>query len=152
MIKLNFPSYSFSIKEENGTQLIFDEQRKKYVVLTPEEWVRQHLVKYLIHEKKYPSSLIAVETSLEVCHQSLRADVVVYHPDRFPLLIAECKAPTQPINQKVFDQIAVYNLTLNVRFLVLTNGLLHYCCRVDSDSKKCVFLNSIPDYFTAGGR
>lgn len=145
-MKLNFPAYTFRIKEENGLQFIFDELRGKYVALTPEEWVRQHLVRYLIDEKKYPRSLMAPEYPVPVGTLNQRADLVVCNNEGKPLLIAECKAPEVDITQKTFDQISVYSLTLNVTYLILTNGLKHFCCKMDLEKKRFVFRNDIPDY------
>jgi hypothetical protein len=145
-MKLNFPEYHFTIREEDHVKTIFDELRGKYVALTPEEWVRQHLIRYLIEEKKYPKSLIGVEFPVPVGSMMQRADVVIYHTDGKPILLAECKAPEVGINQKVFDQISVYNLQLNVPYLILTNGMKHYCCKMDFENKKFIFLESIPDY------
>jgi len=145
-MKLNFPPYQFRIKEEGDSKLIFDELRGKYVALTPEEWVRQHLVKYLIEEKKYPRSLMALEYPVQVGTLKQRADIVVCQTDGKPMLIAECKAPDVEINQKTFDQIAVYNLTLNVKYLILTNGIKHYCCIMDMEKKTFIFMDNIPEY------
>ena len=131
MQKLNFPSYKFRIKNSENKTHIFDEIRKKFVVLQPEEWVRQHCLHYLIKEKKYPISLINVEKELYVHHQKKRYDIVIYNNNGSVFCIVECKAPNVLINQKVFDQIAQYNLTLDTSFMMITNGIHHYYCTMD---------------------
>jgi len=144
--KLNLPEYKFRFKEENGQSQIFDIFRKKYVVLTPEEWIRQNFLMYLVEEKNYPQSLISVEAGLKVYKRSKRTDIVVYDKQGIPLLIVECKAPNVKINQDVFDQIVRYNIALNVKYLVVTNGLDHYCCSLKSENNTYQFLQEIPDY------
>jgi len=126
--------------------LIFDCIRKKYVTLTPEEWVRQHLIYYLITEKGYPATLISVETPLKYARLDKRSDVIVYDRNGKPLMLAECKAPEVNITQKVFEQIAVYNLTIQAQFLLITNGLQHYCLAAATESSPVCFLYEIPDY------
>lgn len=116
------------------------------MVLQPEEWVRQHCVKYLIEEKKYPKSLINVEKELRINHLRKRYDIVVFNPDGSIHLIVECKAPTIKIDQSIFDQIARYNLALNATYLMVTNGINHYYCSMDYDNMKYHFLKDIPDY------
>jgi len=144
--KLNLPEYKFRFKEQNGQNQIFDIFRKKYVVLTPEEWIRQNFLMYLVEEKNYPQSLISVEAGLKVYKRSKRTDIVVYDKQGIPLLIVECKAPNVKINQDVFDQIVRYNIALNVKYLVVTNGLDHYCCSLKSENNTYQFLQEIPDY------
>lgn len=146
MQKLNFPTYSFRFKNNENKVSIFDVIRKKFMVLQPEEWVRQHCVLYLIHEKKYPISLINVEKELKVNGLKKRYDIVVFNPDGSIHLIVECKAPKINIAQTTFDQIARYNLTLNASFLMVTNGLNHYYCKMDFEAEKYQFLKDIPDY------
>ncbi len=146
MQKLNFPSYKFRIKNSENKTQIFDEIRKKFVVLQPEEWVRQHCLHYLIKEKKYPISLINVEKELYVHHQKKRYDIVIYNNNGSVFCIVECKAPNVLINQKVFDQIAQYNLTLDTSFMMITNGIHHYYCTMDKSKKSYQFLESLPDY------
>ena len=143
----NFPDpASFRIRNEEAGAEIFDSIRKKFVRLTPEEWVRQHLLKYLVTEKKFPASLIAVEKELTVAGIRKRTDVVVYSTLAEPLLIAECKSPDVLLNQSTFDQAARYNLSLMVSYFLLTNGLTHFCCRLNSSEKKYEFLQEIPEY------
>ena len=144
MEQLNFPKYPLRLKTRENKTLIFDIIRKKYVVLTPEEWVRQHCIWYLIHEKNIPQSLISVEKQLLLNHQKKRTDIVVYHKTGKPFLVVECKAPSVTITQDTFDQIARYNMELHSDFLFLTNGLNHFCCMMDHQNKKYEFLPEIP--------
>jgi len=146
MYKLNLPEYNFSIRKSNQKLEIFDRFRKKYVALAPEEWVRQNFIEYLIHEKKFPESLIIVEKSLTLNQMQKRADIVVYTNKGTPKLIVECKAPEVKITQKTFDQIARYNMTLQVDYLIVTNGIIHYCCRIDFINKTYSFIKNIPEY------
>lgn len=146
MQALNFPAYGFRLKNSENNTYIFDVIRKKFVVLQPEEWVRQHVANYLIHDKKYPKSLINVERQLTVNQLRKRYDVVVFRPDGQIGILVECKAPKIAINQETFDQIARYNLQLNADYLMVTNGLDHYFCKMDFDRGKYWFLNDIPDF------
>jgi len=146
MQELNFPTYQFRIKSSENTKYIFDIIRKKYVVLTPEEWVRQHAVHFLVFEKKYPKSLIAVEKQLKVNNLIRRFDVLVFNNKGLPELIVECKSPKVKISQDTFDQIARYNLELNANFLVVTNGLQHYYCKLDHENQQYIFLKELPNY------
>jgi len=146
MQKLNLPSYSFKLKSNKKHTLIFDNLRKKYLVLTPEEWVRQHFVQFLIQEKNYPQSLIALEKQLIINNLKKRTDIVVFNKEGEPDIIVECKAPSIKISQDTFDQIARYNLQLNAKYLIITNGLEHYFCSLDHENKTYVFLKEIPNY------
>ena len=146
MYELNLPKYGIKIANENGHQTIFDVLRRKYVALTPEEWVRQHFVHYLIEHKGYPQSLMANEIQLTIGNKKLRCDSVLYDRSLKPRMIIEYKAPTVNITQKVFDQITIYNMLLHVDYLVVSNGIKHYCCRMDYDNQKYLFLDDIPDY------
>lgn len=146
MYELNLPKYGIKIANENGHQTIFDVLRRKYVALTPEEWVRQHFVHYLIEHKGYPQSLMANEIQLAIGNKKLRCDSVLYDRSLKPRMIIEYKAPTVNITQKVFDQITIYNMLLHVDYLVVSNGIKHYCCRMDYDNQKYLFLDDIPDY------
>ena len=143
---LNFPTYKFRIKSNENNYSIFDILRKKYVVLTPEEWVRQHFVHYLIHDKGYPISLIAVEKKLLVNNLVKRTDILVFNTDGKPFIIVECKAPSIAITQSAFDQIARYNLKLNANYLIVTNGLSHFYCQIDHKKEAYTFLKDIPSY------
>jgi hypothetical protein len=146
MQSLNFPSYPFRLKSSENKTLIFDIIRKKYVILTPEEWVRQHVVHYLHTEKKYPLSLISVEKQLKINTLVKRTDVVIFNKKGTPEIIVECKAPNVPISQGTFDQIARYNLTLKANFLMVSNGLNHYYCQMDHEKETYLFLQELPDY------
>jgi hypothetical protein len=146
MESLNLPTYSFNIKFQEQRKYIFDTLRKKYVLLTPEEWVRQNFLKYLIEEKKYPASLISVEMEMKLNKLSKRCDAVVFDRNANPVLIVECKAASVKINQAVFEQIARYNMQLKVNYLIVTNGLTHYCCKIDFEKQSYLFLNEVPEY------
>ncbi len=146
MQKLNFSDYTFRFKNSENKVSVFDEIRKKFIVLTPEEWVRIHVVQYLIQEKNYPKSLINVEKLIKINTISKRYDIVVYQPNGEIFLLIECKKPDVSINQLVFDQIARYNLTLKAKYLMVTNGLNHYFCQMDFEQEQYVFLKDIPDY------
>ena len=146
MQKLNFPKYNFRFKNNENKTLIFDIIRKKFVILTPEEWVRQHTLHFLITEKKYPVSYINVEKQLLLNDTVKRYDIVIFKNDGDVEIIIECKAPSIPINQVTFDQIARYNLALNSNLLMVTNGLTHYFCKMDVKNKKYLFLRDLPEY------
>lgn len=146
MQQLNFPRFSFRFKNSENKRLIFDDIRKKFVVLQPEEWVRQHCIQYLIRVKKYPKSLINVEKEIKLNRLKKRYDIVVFNPDGSIHLIVECKGPSKVIEQTTFDQIARYNLQLNATYLMVTNGINHYYCQMDYEEKQYVFLNDIPEY------
>lgn len=146
MQSLNFPDYIFRFKSNENKPLIFDEVRKKFVALTPEEWVRQHTVQFLLTEKNYPISHINIEKQIKLHDMTKRYDIVVYNSDGSIHLIVECKAPNIPIDQNVFDQIARYNFVLKADYLMVTNGLEHYYCKMDLKNAKYVFLEKIPPY------
>lgn len=144
--KLNFPEFSFRFKNSENKVSIFDCIRKKFVILQPEEWVRQHCVLYLMEFKKYPISLINVEKELTINDLKKRYDIVVFNPNGTIHLIVECKAPKININQTTFDQIARYNTALNATYLMVTNGLNHYYCQMDFENERYQFLKDIPEY------
>jgi hypothetical protein len=146
MQKLNFPTYSFRFKNSENKVSIFDEIRKKFILLTPEEWVRQHVVQFLLQDKKYPKSYINVEKLIKINDLSKRYDGVVFQPNGEIFLLIECKAPEVPISQQTFDQIARYNLVLKAKYLMVTNGLNHYFCQMDFENEKYVFLKELPEY------
>ncbi|WP_282075546.1 type I restriction enzyme HsdR N-terminal domain-containing protein [Maribacter aquivivus] len=146
MQPLNFPSYTFRVKNSENRTLIFDEVRKKFLVLTPEEWVRQHVVQFLIQEKKYPLSHINVEKQITLNGLKKRYDVVVFKPNGELHILVECKAPEVSISQMTFDQIAQYNFILNATYLMVTNGLSHYYCQTDFVAEKYEFMQEIPDF------
>jgi len=146
MFRLNLPQYEIKIGEKDGKRTIFDFLRRKYVTLTPEEWVRQHFTHYLIAHKGYPKGLMGNEVELHVGEKRLRCDTILYNKQTQPQMIIEYKAPTIQIQQKTFDQISVYNLLLHVDYLIVSNGLEHYCCKMDYDNQKYLFLQDIPYY------
>ncbi|WP_298220973.1 type I restriction enzyme HsdR N-terminal domain-containing protein [Flavobacterium sp.] len=145
MQKLNFPTYQFRFKNSENKIAIFDELRKKFVILTPEEWVRQHVVQYLLTEKKYPKSWINVEKVLKINGLTKRYDIVVFNPDGSIFLLVECKAPEVKITQNTFDQIARYNLTMKAQYLMLTNGQNHYFCQMNFEQEQYQFLKELPE-------
>lgn len=146
MQKLNFPSYSFRFKNNQNKVAVFDDLRKKFIILTPEEWVRQHTVKFLEKEKNYPISLINVEKQLKIAGLTKRYDVVVFDPQGNIHIIVECKAPKIKITQDTFDQIARYNLSLRANYLMVTNGIEHYFCQMDYEKETYIFLTELPEY------
>lgn len=141
---LQFSPFRFRFKNSENKVAIFDEIRKKFIQLTPEEWVRQHVVHHFIYEKNYPKSLINVEKQILVNGQTKRYDVVVYYPDGRLRILVECKAPEVLISQATFDQIARYNSALHADFLMVTNGLNHYFCQLDYANEKYHFLHELP--------
>ncbi len=146
MEKLNLPGYAFRTKTENGKKLIFDTIRKKFVVLTPEEWVRQNFIQYLKIEKNYPESLMAVEKQIMVNGKQRRFDLLIYLKNGQPLLIAEFKAPKVKITQDAFDQVVRYNMALRVERVIVSNGLQHFACEIDYSGNSYNYLNGIPEY------
>jgi type I site-specific restriction endonuclease len=148
MIRLNLPEYEINVVERDGKRMIFDFLRRKYVALTPEEWVRQHFTHFLVSQKGYPKTLLANEAQLQIGDKHLRCDTVLYNKEMQPLMIVEYKAPQIQLQQKTFDQIAAYNLLLHADFLVVSNGLQHYCCQMVYEQRTYRFLTEIPDYAT----
>lgn len=146
MQQLNFPSFSFRFKNSENKVSIFDAIRKKFIILTPEEWVRQHVVQFLMIEKNYPKSLLNIEKVLQVNGLRKRYDIVVYNSDGTIHILIECKAPEVTISQSTFDQIAQYNMTLQSNYLMVTNGLNHYFCQMDNENEKYQFLTELPNY------
>lgn len=146
MLALNLPGFTPKIVTKEGKQMIFDPIRKKYVSLTPEEWVRQHFVHFLITLKRYPKELLANEVQIKLNGTSKRCDTVAYNRFLEPLMIVEYKTPTVTITSAVFDQIARYNMVLHVDYLIVSNGLNHYCCKIDYDNQSYTFLEEIPTY------
>lgn len=146
MLSLNLPTFEAKVVSREGKRMIFDPVRRKYVALTPEEWVRQHFVNFLIHYKGFPPALIGNEIALRLHHTSKRCDTVVYNRFLAPLMIVEYKAPSVEISRAVFDQIARYNHALRVQFLAVSNGLRHFCCRIDYETMGYTFLEDFPDY------
>ncbi|MDU1889138.1 MAG: type I restriction enzyme HsdR N-terminal domain-containing protein [Dysgonomonas sp.] len=146
MLKLNLPPFDINVKKAEGKLTVFDALRRKYVALTPEEWVRQHFVNYLISEKGYPPSLIANEIQINLNGLVKRCDSVIYNRGASPIVIVEYKAPDIEITQAVFDQIIRYNIVLKVKYLIVSNGLNHYCCKMDYTSQTFEYLPDIPSY------
>lgn len=151
MSLLNLPGYEAKIREKEGKREIFDRLRRCYVTLTPEEWVRQHFVNMLIEHKGYPATLTANEVSITLNGMMRRCDTVVYDKNLRPIAIVEYKAPTVKIDEKVFAQIARYNLVLKVNFLIVSNGLQHFCCKMDYEKNSYSFLREIPAYDVVAG-
>ena len=144
MIRLNLPSFKIKLSGTIQKPMIYDILRRKHVALTPEEWVRQHF--NMIECKSYPASLMANEVSLKYGSKSLRADTVLYNRSLKPIMIMEYKAPDIAITRNVFDQISAYNLLLHVDYFIMSNGMQHYCCKMDYDRRSYTFLTDIPDY------
>ncbi|MCS2893094.1 type I restriction enzyme HsdR N-terminal domain-containing protein [Parabacteroides faecis] len=146
MLSLNLPTFAAKVKEKDGKHIIFDPVRRKFVALTPEEWVRQHFVNYLITDKGYPKELLANEVPLKLNGTSKRCDTVAYNRFLTPLMIVEYKAPHIEITSSVFDQIVRYNMVLHVRYLAVSNGISHFCCKIDYKNLTYSFLEGIPEY------
>lgn len=144
--RLNLPAFDMRTAEENGRTTIWDVLRQRYVALTPEEWVRQHFIHFLIEHRGYPQALLANEVQLQIGTKKLRCDSVLYDRQLRPRMIIEYKAPSIRLTQKVFDQIATYNLKLHVDYLIVSNGLQHYCCRMDYERNTYVFITDIPPH------
>ena len=146
MQALDFPAYDFRLKNSENKSYIFDPIRKKFILLTPEEWVRQHVLQFLMKTKGYPASLINVEKEIKIYDTKKRYDIVVFNSDGSIFLIVECKRPKVAITQTAFDQIARYNLKLQASLLMVTNGLHHYYCAMDFEQERYQFLKEIPNY------
>ena len=146
MLPLNLPTFAVKVTEKEGKRLILDIIRRKYVTLTPEEWVRQHFINYLIVVKKYPHELIANEISIKLNNTTKRCDTIIYDHFITPLMIVEYKAPHIEITKNVFDQIARYNMSLRVKYLTVSNGINHFCCKIDYNTQTYSFLKEIPEY------
>ncbi len=146
MQKLNLPSYNFRIKTVQDKKMIFDCIRKKFVVLTPEEWVRQNFIQFLIQQKNYPESLMAVEKQIKVNNNPRRFDLVIYRKNGQAQLVAEFKAPGVKITQNAFDQVVRYNMVLRVERVIVSNGLQHFACQIDYAQNSYSFLQEIPEY------
>ncbi len=146
MLQLNLPIFQPNLKKTEGEVFIFDQIRKRYLLLTPEEWVRQNFINYLISDKGYPLSLMENEATIKLNNMTRRCDTVVYNNKLEPLAIVEYKRPNVKIDQQVFDQIARYNIVLRVDFLIVSNGLSHFCCKMNYEEQSYSFLESIPEY------
>lgn len=146
MIPLNLPSFNIKLQGTQEHPHVFDILRRRYVALTPEEWVRQNFIHYLIESLNYPATLLANEMRLQVGQKQLRADSVLFDTELKPRMIIEYKAPNIAITQKVFDQISAYNLMLHADYLIVSNGMRHYCCKMDYDNNRYLFMDHIPKY------
>lgn len=146
MVKLNLPEYPVKTRKLGSRQFIFDQIRKKYVKLTPEEWVRQHFLNYLLDDLAYPRSLVRVESGLSVNSMGKRTDILVYNKEITPYLLVECKAAHITLNHKAMDQLSIYNRTIKAQYLVLTNGLKHYCCCMNYKTNSYQFQAALPSY------
>lgn len=146
MLTLNLPAFPIKVDNRDGRAVVFDVIRRRYVALTPEEWVRQHFVHFLLEHKGYPQALLANEVQVQLNGTKKRCDTVLYRRDLTARMIIEYKAPEIVITQKVFDQITRYNMVLKVDYLIVSNGLQHYCCRIDYDQNSYTFLEDIPMY------
>jgi hypothetical protein len=146
MDKLNLPPFDYVLKKEEGKVFILDIIRKKYLVLTPEEWVRQHFIHYLIHHLNYPRALLKVEGGLQYNRLQKRTDIVVYNREGTPWMVVECKSPSQKINRQVVNQASVYNASLKAKYITITNGLIHFCCVIDWETKQTATLDTLPAY------
>lgn len=148
LLPLNLPPYPFKISDQNGQLSLFDVIRKRNIIITPEEWVRQHFVQYLINQKKYPRTLIKLEGGHRLNGMAKRTDIMVYNPSGEKILLIECKAPSVTIDQKTFDQVARYNMVHKVKLLAVTNGLQHYYCNIDFEKSEYRFIEDLPVYAT----
>ncbi|MBQ8224107.1 MAG: type I restriction enzyme HsdR N-terminal domain-containing protein [Bacteroides sp.] len=150
MLSLNLPTFNVKLSEREGKTFIFDSLRRRYVTLTPEEWVRQHFVHFLIEQKGYPAVWLANEVTLQLNGTRKRADTVLYRSDLSARMIVEYKAPEVEITQRVFDQIMRYNQVLRVDYLIVSNGIRHFCCHIDYQQNSYSFLQEIPRYEELG--
>lgn len=146
MTSLNLPVYNFKVKKHSGKVLIFDNVRKKFVVLTPEEWVRQHFIQFLIQEHQYPKSLFRVEGSLTYNTLRKRSDILVYNRVGNPWMLIECKSSDVKLTQKAFNQVAIYNMTIGAKYLAITNGMVHFCCLAPKTGQEGIFLDEFPEF------
>ena len=146
MHKLNLPEIKATLKKEQGKVWIFDMIRKKYIILTPEEWVRQHFIHYLIYQLNYPRSLFRIEGSLTYNKLQKRSDILIFDRAGKPWMLIECKSADIRLSQKAFNQVAVYNMTVNAKYLAVTNGMAHYCCEASKQGVMPVFLEGFPEF------
>ncbi|HLO57839.1 MAG TPA: type I restriction enzyme HsdR N-terminal domain-containing protein [Bacteroidales bacterium] len=146
MEPLNLPTYLFRLKEDRGKKYIFDEIRRRFVLLTPEEWVRQHVINFLVQVKNFPRNLISIEKGFNQNRNRQRYDLLIYNNLGNPMMIVECKAPGVEINQQVFDQAGRYNNRHKANYMLITNGVKHYCCMINLQNRQYAFLNDVPDY------
>jgi hypothetical protein len=138
--------FDATLKKEQGKVYIFDNIRKKYLVLTPEEWVRQHFINYLIQDHKYPKSLIRIEGGVSYNKLQKRSDILIYNRQGKPWMLIECKSPTIKLSQKAFNQVAVYNMTIGAKYVAVTNGIIHYCYAGTNEGGEVIFLDEFPHF------
>jgi predicted type IV restriction endonuclease len=146
MTPLNLPTYSVKVKKSEGKVWIFDPSRKKYVVCTPEEWVRQHFINYLIQDHRYPKSLFRVEGSLAYNTLQKRSDILVHDRLGKPWMLIECKSPSIKLSQRAFNQVAIYNMTIGAKYIAVTNGMVHFCCVAPKPGQEGKFLDEFPQF------
>lgn len=146
MIAIEFPQPDFKIVTENNVQMIFDAYRKKYVVLTPEEWVRQNFINFLVKCKSYPASLMGIEKEIYLGELKKRCDIIIYNRNSQPWMIVECKEMDVPLNMPVLEQIVRYNMALPVQYLVITNGINTFCCKLNGTDNAPEFVNVLPEF------
>lgn len=146
MHSLNLPPADFKLKKEEGKVWIFDVIRKKFVVLTPEEWVRQHFVHYLINSLSYPKSLFRIESGITYNKLQKRSDILIRDRGGKPWMLVECKSPTIKLTQKAFNQIAIYNMSIGAKYLAVTNGMIHFCCEAGAMGAEAVYLDDFPSF------
>ena len=149
MTPLNLPTGDFKVKKSEGKVWIFDNVRKKFVALTPEEWVRQHFIKYLIEVQRYPKSLFRIEGALQYNRLQKRSDILVYDRGGKPWMLVECKSPTIKLSQRAFNQVAIYNMTVGAKYLAVTNGMVHFCCQAPLPGQDAKFLEDFPEFVEA---
>ncbi|MBL7865523.1 MAG: type I restriction enzyme HsdR N-terminal domain-containing protein [Cyclobacteriaceae bacterium] len=150
MTALNLPGFEAKVKKSEGKVLIFDAVRKKYVVLTPEEWVRQHVVNYLIHHRFYPKALFRIEGSLTYNRLQKRSDILVYDRVGKPWMLIECKSSDIKLSQRAFNQVAMYNMTVGARYVAVSNGMVHFCCLAPGAGQQPEFLEEFPEFESQG--
>ena len=146
MHRLNLPEFEYKLRKADGKVWIFDVIRKKYLLLTPEEWVRQHFLHYLVNHYEYPKALIRIEGGLKFNTLSKRSDIVVFDREGKPWMLVECKSPDLKMSDAILRQASAYNVTLKAKYLTVTNGLVHYCCRIDHENQKIELLSDLPGF------
>jgi hypothetical protein len=146
MVKLNLPEYEYNVKKDEGKIWIFDIIRKRFIVLTPEEWVRQHFVNFLINDLKYPKALIKIETGLVYNKLNKRSDIIIYDRQGLPWMVIECKAPEQKLNTQTLEQVTMYNASMKAKYIAVTNGMIHFCCEINWEERNTNLLKAFPEY------
>ena len=146
MIKIEYPFKKPSLKSENDKETVFCVIRKRWILLTPEEWVRQHFIHYLIHERHYPKTLFRIESGLTYNKLQKRSDILIFDRAGKPWMLIECKSADIRLSQKAFNQVAVYNMTVNAKYLAVTNGMAHFCCIASTEGETPVFLETFPEF------